>query len=169
MKYVLALLTLAAPLAVAPWAFAADDPDASFYKKAAEAGIAEVSAGQQAVQKADNQKVKDFAQMMVTDHTQANDQLKQLAATKNISLPTTPSVGQAAEKTKLDMLTGGTYDKSYINGQIKDHEQVIALFRKEAASGQDPDAQAWAKQTLPTLQKHLKAARQIAAANGYSG
>jgi putative membrane protein len=165
MRYIVALL---ASLALAPLAaVAADDPDASFYKNAAEAGIAEVAAGQQAVQKADNQKVKDFGQMMVTDHTKANDELKDLAATKNIKLPTTPSVGQAAEKTKLDVLSGGAYDKSYIRGQIKDHEEVISMFRKEMNSGQDSDAKAWAKKTLPTLEKHLKMARQIAAENGY--
>jgi|SRR5579883_2429751 len=169
MRYPIAVLALSASLAAlsAPQARAADDPDASFYKQAAEAGIAEVEAGQQALQKADNQKVKDFGQVMVTDHTKANDELKQLAATKNIKLPTSPSVGQMAEKTKLDVLTGGAYDKSYIDGQIKDHEEVISLFRKEASSGQDTDAKAWAKQTLPILEKHLKMARQIAAANGY--
>jgi putative membrane protein len=167
MKHLVALLALTGPLAMAHVALAADDPDATFFKKAAEAGIAEVSAGEQAVQKADNQKVKDFGQMMVTDHTKANDELKSLAATKNVTLPTTPSVGLAAQKTKLDVLTGGAYDKSYIEGQIKDHEEVISLFRKESASGQDADAKAWAKKMLPALEKHLKAARQIAAENGY--
>jgi len=166
MRHVMAVLALSASLA-APAVWAADDPDASFYKQAAEAGIAEVSAGQQALQKADNQKVKDFGQKMVSDHTKANDELKQLAATKNVKLPTTPSVGEMGEKTKLDVLSGGAYDKSYIEGQIKDHEHVIALFRKEANSGQDPDARAWAKQSLPMLEEHLKMARQIAAENGY--
>jgi putative membrane protein len=167
MRHVMAVLLLSAPLA-APMVHAADDPDESFFKNAAEAGIAEVSAGQQAVQKATNQKVKDFGQEMVTDHTKANDELKQLAATKNVKLPTTPSVGEMAEKTKLDVLTGNAYDKSYINGQIKDHEEVISMFRKEANSGQDAEAKAWARQKLPVLEKHLRMARKVAAENGYS-
>ena len=72
-----------------------------------------------------------------------------------------------AAKTKLDALSGDAYDKSYIQGQIKAHEQTAALFKKEIASGQDSDAKAFAKETLPTIQKHLKEARTIAAAAGW--
>ena len=118
MRKLFAMLALVSPLVAAPLAFGANDPDAAFYKKAAESGIFEVDAGNQAQQKANNQQVKDFGAMMVKDHTAANDQLKSLAASKNISLPTTASVSQMAQKGKLDVLAGDTYDKSYIRGQI---------------------------------------------------
>jgi putative membrane protein len=114
------------------------------------------------------QPVKDFGAMMVKDHSAANDQLKTLAASKNISLPTSASMGEMAEKGKLDVLTGDTYDKSYIKGQIKAHRQAIALFKNEIATGQDADAKAFAQQTLPTLKQHLKAARGIAMQNGWT-
>jgi putative membrane protein len=168
MRKLFAMIALVAPLAAAPLAFGADDPDATFYKKAAESGIFEVDAGNQAQQKASMQPVKDFGAMMVKDHTAANTQLTTLAASKNISLPTSASVGQMAEKGKLDVLTGDTYDKSYIKGQIKAHYAAIGLFKKEIASGQDADAKAFAQQTLPTLKHHLKAARDIAAQNGWT-
>jgi putative membrane protein len=51
---------------------------------------------------------------------------------------------------------------------IKDHEEDIAEFKKEAASGQDPDARAFASATLPTLQAHLNRIRAIAADAGAS-
>jgi putative membrane protein len=156
------------PLALAPLAFGADDPDATFYKKAAEGGIFEVDTGNQAAKSSNNQQVKDFGSMLVTDHTAANEKLKGIAASKNISLPTTSSVGQMGQKAKLDVLTGDTYDKSFINTQIKAHEQTIALFKKEIATGQDADAKAFATATLPTLRKHLKEARSIATQAGYS-
>jgi len=170
MKRTLALLVLAGPLmAAAPLlGVAADSPDAAFYKKAAEGGLAEVDAGNLAQQKSNNAKVKDFGAMMVKDHTAANDKLKSLAASKNITLPSSPSVGQMAEKAKLDVLSGDTFDKSYIRGQVKDHEDTIALFKKEVASGEDADAKAFATATLPTLQHHLKAIRAIAAESGVS-
>jgi len=167
-KNTLALIAVVAALAAAPVAFGADDPDASFYKKAAESGIFEVDAGNQAEQKSNSQPVKDFGAMMVKDHTAANDQLKTLAASKNISLPTTASVSEMAQKAKLDVLTGDTYDKSYVTGQIKAHRQAIALFKKEIATGQDADAKAFATSTLPTLRSHLKAAKSIASQAGYS-
>ena len=168
MRKLLAMIALAAPLAAAPLAFGASDPDATFYKKAAESGIFEVDAGNQAQQKANAQSVKDFGAMMVKDHTAASDQLKTLAASKNISLPTSASVGQISKKGELDVLTGDTYDKAYIKSQIKAHHEAIALFKKEIAGGQDADATAFAQQTLPTLQQHLKAARAIATQNGWT-
>jgi putative membrane protein len=168
MRKFVALVAMVSPLAFAPLAFGADDPDAAFYKKAAESGIFEVEAGNQAQQKGNSQPVKDFGAMMVKDHTAAGDQLKTLAASKGVSLPTSASVGQMAEKTKLDVLSGDTYDKSYIKGQIKAHMHAVALFRKEIATGQDPDAKSFATATLPTLRSHLKQAKSIAAQAGYS-
>jgi putative membrane protein len=167
MRHFIVFMALTSPLAIAPLAFGADSPDAAFYKKAAEGGLFEVDAGNQAQSKANDQRVKDFGAMLATDHTAANDQLKTLAGSKGISLPTSPSAGQMAEKAKLDVLTGDTYDKSFINGQIKAHRQTIALFQKEIASGKDSDAKSFATSTLPTLRKHLKQARAIAAQGGY--
>jgi putative membrane protein len=168
MRKILALVALVSPLALAPLAFGADDPDATFYKKAAEGGIFEVDTGNQAAKSSNNQQIKDFGSMLVTDHTAANEKLKGIAASKNISLPTTASVGQMGQKAKLDVLTGDTYDKSFIKTQVKAHEETIALFKKEIATGQDADAKAFASATLPTLRKHLKEARSIATQDGYS-
>jgi putative membrane protein len=164
MKHLLALLILTAPLVAA----AADNPDSSFFNNAAEGGLFEVDAGNLAQQKGASQAVKDFGGMMVTDHSAANDKLKALAATKNISLPTSASVGQMATKAKLDVLSGDTFDKSYIKSQIKAHHATIALFKKEIASGQDADAKAFATATLPTLKAHLTKINAIATDAGVS-
>lgn len=163
MKSMLAFLILTASLAAVG---AESYPDASFYKKAAEAGIAEVDAGNLAEQKGNNQAVKDFGAMMVKDHTAANDKLKALAASKNISLPTSASMGEMATKGKLDLLSGDTFDKSYIKSQLKDHREAIALFKNEISSGQDPDAKAFASATLPTLKMHLHTIKTIARDEG---
>ena len=69
---------------------------------------------------------------------------------------------------KLEVLSGGTFDKSYIKGQIKAHEDTVDLFQKEIASGKDADAKAFAKESLPTIRSHLKAIRAIAASVGVS-
>jgi putative membrane protein len=71
-----------------------------------------------------------------------------------------------ATKTKLEVLSGSAFDKSYIKGMVEDHQEDIKEFQTEAASGQDPDAKAYAVATLPTLQAHLKKIRAIAAAQG---
>jgi putative membrane protein len=148
-------------------AFAADStPDSSFYKHAAEGGISEVDQGNLAQQKSSNQSVKDFGAMMVKDHSAANEKLKQIAAAKNITLPTSASAMQMATQAKLKVLSGDTFDKSYVKGMIKDHEEDIAMFKKEATTGQDPDAKAFARATLPTLRMHLKKIKAVAAEAG---
>jgi putative membrane protein len=164
MKRLLAVFALAAPIL----AYADSNPDASFYKNAAEGGMFEVDAGNLAESKGNSQAVKDFAAMMVKDHSAANDKLKSIAASKDISLPSSASVGQMGTKAKLDLLSGDTFDKSYIKSQIKAHRETVALFNKEIASGQDPDAKAFAKATLPTVKAHLKAITTIAAGAGVS-
>jgi putative membrane protein len=159
-----AFLLLMAPVA----AFAANNPDAAFYKHAAEGGLAEVELGNLAQQKSTNQSVKDFGAMMVKDHSAANEKLKSVAASKNVKLPGSPSVAQMATKTKLKVLSGNSFDKAYVKDMIKDHQEDIAEFQKEAASGEDADAKAFAEATLPTLQKHLKRIQSIATDMGIS-
>ena len=146
--------------------FAADNPDASFYKKAAEGGLAEVELGKLAQDKSSTESVKEFGAMMIKDHSAANEKLKAIAEAKSIKLPTSPSVGQMATKTKLEVLNGKTFDKSYIKGMVADHKEDIKEFQKEASTGQDADAKAYAAATLPTLKAHLKKIEAIAAAQG---
>jgi len=146
-------------------AFAAA-PDASFYKTLAQGGIAEVEAGKLAQQKGADPKVKDFGAMMVKDHSAANEQLKALAAGKGIDLPGSSSTSQMAAKAKLEVLSGGTFDKSYVEDQVKAHRETVELLKKEIATGQDPDAKAFAQKVLPTVESQLRAINQIAAAGG---
>jgi putative membrane protein len=165
MNRIAAALILAIPM----FAFGADkNLDSDFFKHAAEGGLAEVEAGKLAQDKGNSQAVKDFAAMMVKDHSAANEKLGSIAAGENITLPTTSSVGQMASKAKLEVLSGDTFDKSYIKNQVTAHEQTAALFKKEIMSGADAQAKAFASETLPTVQAHLKKIRQIASDAGIS-
>ena len=161
-------MKLPAPLMliIASTAAFAAAPDASFYKTLAQGGIAEVEAGKLAQQKGADPKVKDFGAMMVKDHSAANEQLKALASGKGIDLPGSSSTSQIAAKAKLEVLSGGTFDKSYVEDQVKAHRDTVELLKKEIATGQDPDAKAFAQKVLPTVESHLHAINQIAAAGG---
>src|SRR5689334_9097423 len=162
MKPVLIVLLGALPLA----AWAADNPDESFYKKAAQAGMAEVQEGQMAQEKATSPAVKDFAAMMVKDHTEANNKLKKIAVSKNIDLPKGAGAMNTAKEKKADMKSGASFDKDYIQQQVKAHEDTVALLQKEIDSGKDPEAQAFAKEVLPKVKAHLAKINQIAASAG---
>jgi len=134
--------------------------DQKFFKKAAMAGLSEVAAGNVAARQSSNQKVKDFAQQMVSDHGSANEGLQQLAQQKGIPLPTAPDAKQKKALDALAQKQGADFDHAYIEQQVKDHKQAVSLF-KTAAKSQDPDVQAFAQKTLPTLEHHLEMAEQL--------
>ena len=156
------------PLSLAPVTGSSADatPDMSFYKHLAEGGTAEVRDGQLAQKKSSNQKIKDFGAMMVKDHTAANQELMSLAQSKGIKLPEGPGMAADTKKAELDVLTGETFDKSYVKSQIKAHEETVNLLQKEISSGQDAQAKAFAQKVLPTVQSHLKAIEGIGADMG---
>ncbi len=135
--------------------------DKTFVKKAAEGGMAEVELGQLATQNAKSDEVKQFGQRMVDDHTKANDQLKQVAQEKGVTLPTDLSAKDKAEKDRLSKLKGEQFDKAYMQHMVMDHKKDVAEFQKESTSGKDSDVKNFASQTLPTLQDHLKQAQQV--------
>jgi putative membrane protein len=142
--------------------------DSSFFNNAAEGGIAEVDAGQLAQQKAGNPELKDFGAMMVKDHGAANAKLQAIAASQNVKLPSSASIMQIASNKELQMMSGESFDNAYIKDQIKAHEDTMELFKKEIATGKDPQARDFARATLPTVQAHLAKIKQIAASAGVS-
>ncbi len=130
--------------------------DSHFVAEAASGGLAEVELGKMAQQKASSDKVKQFGQRMVTDHSKANDQLKQVAQQENLTLPTTMNAKDQATVTRLSALSGAEFDKAYMKDMLADHKKDVANFQKEANSGKDPGVKNFASQTLPVLQEHLK-------------
>jgi putative membrane protein len=136
--------------------------DETFMKEAAAAGTAEVEVGQLAVEKASRPEVKSYAQMLVDDHTKANEELKGLAAQKNVTLPAEPTAEQKATKERLSKLSGDAFDRAYMDAMVSDHQKAVALFSRESKSGADPDAKAWAAKTLPKLEDHHTKAKSLA-------
>lgn len=130
--------------------------DSSFLNKAAKGGMEEVALGKVAAERATNPQVREFAQMMVTDHTSANSELMSLASTKGVTLSAeTPNVEKWQKRSTED------FDKEYISKMVKDHEDDVELFRKEAKNGDDADLRAFATKTLPTLEAHYAKAKDI--------
>lgn len=129
--------------------------------KAAQGGLAEVQVGQLAQEKAQSPEVKQFGQTLVDDHTQANQELQQIAQQEGITLPAQPSSKEAAEGQKLQSLSGDAFDKTFVKDEVDDHKKDIAEFRREAQSGKDPALKAFAQKTIPVLQKHLQMAESL--------
>ena len=140
-------------------AYRTTTPDNKFITEAAQGGMAEVQLGHLAVQHASNDKVKQFGQRMVDDHSKANEELKQVASKKGVTLPTSVDAKDQATIDRLSKLNGADFDRAYMNDMVKDHRKDVGEFKKEASSGSDPDVKAFASKTLPTLEEHLKMAQ----------
>ncbi len=136
--------------------------DKKFVREAAQGGMAEVELGKLATEKASSPEVKKFGQRMVNDHTKANDQLKEVASSQGITLPSKLSAKDEMTKERLSKLSGEQFDKAYMSDMVKDHTQDVADFQQEATSASDPAVKEFAEKTLPVLKSHLREAKQIA-------
>lgn len=137
------------------------DPDTTakhFMIVASIKNLQEVSAAEQALQKAKKPEVRTFAQMMVRDHGQAEQQLLQLARSQGISLPPAATGG-----IKPDLLLAGAanFDSAYVHAMSAGHGNTVQMFENYATTGKDPVVRAWAQQMLPTLKMHLEHIKTI--------
>ena len=142
-------------------AMGVSDTDSKFAVDAADGGMTEVEAAKTAQQKAMNARVKSFADMMVMDHSKANDELKATASMKNITLPASISQDHQDAITKLSQKTGKDFDRAFMDMMVDDHKKVINLFENESNNGKDSTLKTWATNTLPTLRQHLDSAKAI--------
>lgn len=129
--------------------------DREFMRKAAEGGMKEVEMGRMGEQQAQNADVKSFAKRIVTDHSKANNELMALAQKKGVKL--------SNKAPKMPKMSGGNFDKAYMADMVKDHQQDLAEFQREASGGSDPDVKAFAAKTSKVIQKHLDLAKSTEA------
>jgi putative membrane protein len=134
--------------------------DQGFAMAAAMGGLAEVQLGKLAADHAANADVKKFAQRMVDDHGKANDELSKILSQKAITPPTELKGKEKSNYDKLAKLNGAEFDRAYMSDMVRDHEKDVKEFERESTSGKDPDLKAFAAKTLPTLQDHLKMAKE---------
>ena len=130
-----------------------------FIKAAIEGNVAEVDVGKLAQEKGNSAAVKKFGQMLINDHGKANDEAKAAAKEVGVEPPSGSSVGEKATYLKLKVLSGDTFDTSFANTMVSDHEGDIKEYQKQAAK--DDAAGKYAKAALPTLQKHLQEAKAL--------
>lgn len=140
---------------------AVEEDDAMFATKAAVGGMAEVDFGKLALSKTNHAQIKAFADMMVNDHGKANEELKAIAAQKNITLPTALDEDHQKVANDLNTATGKDFDKKYVDAMVDGHEKTLDLMEKEAKDGKDADLKAFAAKTAPIVKAHLDAIKKI--------
>ncbi len=132
------------------------EDDTKWATNAAEGGMLEVQLGNLAQSNGASPKIKELGKMMVDDHSKANEELKSLAAQKNITLPA--ALGDSKQKDYNDLAAkkGADFDKAYADYMVSDHKEDIDAYQKQADKGKDPEMKAFAAGKIPTLQHHLQ-------------
>jgi len=137
------------------------NPDQDFITEAVKGGKMEVEMGNLAKDKAQNRRVKAYADMMVRDHTKANGELESLLKEKKYSSSSQLIDKQENHIASLNNQNGKDFDRAYMKMMVKDHDKDIGLFTKESNSGKDNQLMDFARKTLPVLKMHLDSAKAI--------
>jgi putative membrane protein len=140
--------------------------DKAFVKKALEGNIGEIEMGKLALQKSNDDQVKQFAQRMVDDHGKMLDELKPAAEQMGVKVPEGPSKGQMKSMDKMKALSGDAFDQAYIKDMVKDHKGDDNDFKMEAQSTQNPQLKQMVMQSDQTIESHLQQIQQLAKSKG---
>jgi putative membrane protein len=161
MKKIIMLLTaiLVVHIALAQ----APDPDTTgrhFIIMASIGNLQEINSGKLAAQKATRPDVKAFGQMMIADHSRAEQTLLQLAKTQGYQIPVAATATPPPDL-NLSKASGDDFDRMYIHAMVSGHRNTVMMFQNYAIAGKDPKVRDYAQQMLPTLKQHLEAIKAL--------
>ncbi len=154
----------------APMAFAQgfSDKDKDFLKDSTEGNLAEIKMAEMTLRTSKNADVRAFAQRMITDHKALIAGAKPVAAKAGITPPTSPSAKEDAIYLKLKVLTGETYDKSYVKAMVEDHHEDLDKMKAENASTSNPEMKKLSAHAENVIAKHTQMIDALAAKMGVS-
>lgn len=140
---------------------ALDENTRTFLTEAASGNMMEIQLGELAQQKATNARVKEYAAMIVRDHTRANEELRTITQGRNVTISNTM---EDKHRRKLDQLRdkeGVEFDRAYMKHMVDDHQEDIRKYEEMAREASDPAIRNYANTTLTTLRAHLEQAKAI--------
>jgi putative membrane protein len=135
--------------------------DQAFVRTATQANLAEIDVGKLALRRAVGREVRQFATMLVRDHTKAVAGLRRIARRSDLDVPRGPNAEQRATLAKLAALRGRAFDRAFISQMVKNHRKSIELFEEQGRERRSATA-SFARETLPTLEHHLEEAETLA-------
>jgi putative membrane protein len=140
-------------------AAASAKPNQAFLTDTIQGNLAEISMGQLAQKNGGSDGVRSFGQMLVQDHSAANEKATSLAQTQGMTPPTAPKPEAKKEYDRLSKLNGEAFDEKFAKHMVADHKKDIKEFEEQA--NRSDDVASFAKDTLPTLKKHLQTAQSL--------
>jgi putative membrane protein len=140
---------------------AVSQSERNFTMKAAQANLAEIEAARIALDKSDNNDVKAYANMIKNDHTSALEDLADLMKDKNVQQPRSIASDTQQDISRMSNLSGGEFDREFVNMMVSDHQKAIELFLDQQSSAQNPDVKNYVDEVLPKLDMHLDQAQRL--------
>jgi putative membrane protein len=132
-----------------------------FMMEAAQADLAEIDMAQVALQNSGTGDVKDFANMIKSDHTSALEDLTELMKDTNVPQPKSIPVELQQDISRMRSLTGGEFDREFVNMIVSEHQKAIEMFRDQQSTAQNQDVKKYVEDTLPRLEMHLEKAQRL--------
>lgn len=131
----------------------------------------EIETSKLALDRSEDDAVREFAKQMVEDHTHALETMKSV-----VPSDTPPHLGDnydpkhEAELQKLRDADDAHFDDAYVAAQRKAHAEAVSLFSNYAKKGDAKDLKDFANATLPTLkmhQAHITGLKRMGNGQGY--
>ena len=135
--------------------------DTDFMNTASQSNLAGIIAGKLAAEKASREQIRNFADSMVADRETAQRELQQIALREGAVIARKPDTEHQLETAHLKTLSGTTFDSTYLNMQLLDHQVAIQLFQQESSLGRDSLCRTYATKYLPKLRRHLIMAKSL--------
>lgn len=141
----------------------AANADRDFIHEQLETGNREVVLGRLAAERASNPQVKEFAQMMVTEHQAAGEELRQVASRNKVTLEADSDGDDDLRdlNEKLSKLSGREFDLEYMQTMVGEHKEAIDDVEDKAEGSDNAEIKAWATKALPKLRAHLQQAERL--------
>ena len=129
------------------------EPEA-FAEMAASSNMFEIKSSELALERAENEDVRAFAEKMVQDHTRAGEEMKAAAEAEGVTPPEAMVEKHQAQLDQLEAVEGDTFEQAYLAAQATAHDEAVSLFDTYATQGKEGALRDFAAKTLPTLQEH---------------
>lgn len=138
-------------------AFAAQAPSAQdFAQNAAMSDMYEIQAANIALKKARTEPTREFANMMIADHTKSSQAMKEAisASGQSLAMPTKLDAEHQAMIDRLNGLSGQEFETEYMSQQMAAHRKTLDLLKSYAGGGDVAELRQFAQATIPAVQKH---------------
>jgi len=131
------------------------DPTQMFIKDMYSHNLYEVQLSQWVREHAQDDQIKQLADMLIKDHQEANEQLKQVAQSAGAQLDEQLDPVHQAKLEKFQQLPQAEVVRKFANDQVAGHMVSVLELTYQSQNAQDQQVKQFATSMLPKMEQHL--------------